>query len=671
MIRFLPYVNTRMGSDSTPRFSTGNTLPYTQLPHAMVGFVPQTDGGKGSWYYDPRSRIIEGIRLTHQPSPWIGDYGTFLFTPQADRLYTTAEGARSGFRPDEAQLGPDRLSVYFQRQRCALTLVPTERGGALTVSFDEMPGDLRALTVFPVKGENRFHADPTAHVLYGCTTGHGDDRAVDFKMYLACIFEADAVDWEKSGTFPCGAWGEGFHIMWRTAVGRMRIGVSYLSEEQALYNAHRETDGEDTETLGRQAAERWESILSRMEIVDAEEGRMRTFYSCLYRAFLFPHKAYEYDRETGVPVHYSPFDGGKKKGVRYTDNGFWDTYRTVYPLYALIAREEYAEILDGFVADWRDGGWLPRWTSIGEVGCMPGTLIDAVIADAAVKGIGRRTVWAEAFEGMLHHASNNGPEPRYGRNGAELYCKIGYVPCDKYRESVNLTLDAAYGDYCIARVAQVLGFEDLTERYDRRAQNYRKLFDGETGFMRGRTEKGEMASEFDPCSWGGDYTEGSAWQTTFAVPHDVEGLASLYGGREGFLKKLDALFDAKPLYRVGGYGQEIHEMTELAAQAFGQCAISNQPSFHIPFLYSLMGEREKASSLVRRMADTFSWERGYPGDEDNGSMSAWYIFACLGIYPVCPGMPGTKGYARTEMLVPGMRVCGQAWDPDRIEAWLR
>ena len=667
MMKYIPYVNIRMGTASVNRFSHGNTLPYTQLPWAMCGFMPQTDGNAGGWFFHADARAVEGIRLTHQPSPWINDYGTFLMTPQAGTraLYEHFSGGWSGYRPEETTFRPDLLSVRFLRQRCTFSLTPTERGGMFRLHYDMLKNI--GLTFYPLKGENGWRYDARTGVLYGWTNGHSQDKPVDFKMYIAVQFDPAHIDADASHAFTCGNLGQGYHLMLKNADITARLGTSYLSEAQALWNLNEDMGTKTFEEVQQAAEERWEEILHRIEI-EAEEDTMKTFYSCLYRTVLFPHKTYEHDMETGRVVHYSPFTGKKHDGVRYTDNGFWDTYRTVYPLYALMARDEYAEILDGFVADYRDGGWLPRWPSFGEVGCMPSTLIDAVIADAAVKGIGTKELWQEALNGMINHANHDGPEARYGRNGAEDYCRLGYMPRNKVHESVNLTLDAAYGDYCIARVAEVLGYDTaFIAEYDRRSKNYANLFDKETGFMRGRDEEGNMAPDFDPLRWGGEYTEGCAWQSTFAVPHDIPGLAELYGGVDRLTARLDELFAAKPEYTVDGYGFEIHEMTELAALDFGQCAISNQPSFHFPFLFSLLGDEAKSSKWVRALTEVFhATPTGYPGDEDNGTTSAWYIFAMLGIYPVCPGMPGTAGYAKTDMLVKSAKILGKTWVNNKI-----
>ena len=668
-MNLIPYVNIRMGTASHPRFSQGNTLPYTQLPWAMAGFMPQTDGNGGGWFFHSDHRCIEGIRLTHQPSPWIGDYGTFLMTPIAEKVFERYDGSWSGYRPQEATFRPDLLKVRFLRQRCDAELAPTERGAALRLHFDMLRN--HGLTFYPLKGQNRWEYDRETNTLFGFTDGHSQDKPKNFGMHIAVRFEEGAVNTDTSRAFDCMDLGQGFHVMLNEADVTCRLAISYISREQALQNLEQELLGRSFEEIQKQAEDIWEEYLHRIEIETDNEEQKRTFYSCLYRTALFPHKAYELDRD-GSPIHLSPFTGKVHPGVRYTDNGFWDTYRTVYPLYALIAKKEYAEMLEGFVADYREGGWLPRWPSFGEVGCMPSTLIDAVIADAAVKGIGSRELLETAFAGMLNHANQDAPENRYGRTGASLYLKYGYMPRELVHESVNLTLDSAYGDWCIARVAQVLGKDPaLVAEYDRRAKNYQNLFDKETGFMRGRDVHGTMREDFDPLCWGDEYTEGCAWQSTFAVPHDVDGLADLYGGREAMYRKLDELFATKPEYRITGYGYEIHEMTEMAAVDFGQCAISNQPSFHLPFLYAMLGQQEKANRWVRDLCTVFSSANGgYPGDEDNGTMSAWYIFAQLGIYPVCPGMPGNKGYALSEPLVSSAKILGKAWNHERIEEYI-
>lgn len=652
-MKYIPYVNIKMGTASHRRRSNGNTLPLVQMPLGMAAFSVQTEG-RSSWYFHPSHEFAEGVRLTHQPSPWINDYGTFLMTPQNDVVSDNAEGAWSGVRTKDSVYRPDYLRLTFLRSNATLELAPTERGGIVRLTF----GDDRQsyLSFLPVMGNYSYRFDADTSTLIGITDGHSGDKSVDFKMYFAVRFEKGCVDAEKTYEK-----GEGrsaaIHIALKEKRVVARIATSYISEEMALLALSRECESYTFDEIRERAENEWEEKLHRIEIEARDEEQMKIFYSCLYRVFLYPHKAYEIDKN-GRAVHYIPSSGGVGEGVRYTDNGFWDTARTVYPLFALIARDEFAEILEGFVCDYKECGWLPRWTSVGEVGCMPSTLIDCVIAEAAVNGIGSRELLSDALEGMLHHANNECEDRRYGRNGAISYLKLGYVPRDEQRESVNLTEDAAYGDWCIARVAHLLGRDDIVPEYMERSKNYKNIFDKESGFMRGRDKNGRMAEFFDPCSWGGEYTEGSAWQNSFFVPHDIEGLAELYGGKEALVAKLDELFETPPRYRVFGYGGEIHEMTEMALVDFGQCAISNQPSFHIPFMYSMLGEQEKTDRIVKRLVNEAftSSDDGYPGDEDNGTMSAWYIFATLGMYPICPG---SGKMAKCERLVRSARILGK------------
>lgn len=639
-------VNIKQGTKSSPRFSKGNTLPLVQRPFGMAAFVPQTDS-RGGWFYHPDSHYLEGVRLTHQPSPWIYDYGTFLMTPQNGVIVDNLARAWSGYKPEEAVLSPTYMKLHFLKTRCDFELVPTERGAVCRLDFHAEKESY--LSIFPVMGEYEYQIEPEKCRIVGSTTGHAQDIAEKFKMYFVLQFEAGDVNFEK--TYLAGENGTektALHICLNRQKVEYKLSTSYISEELAMLSMEREIGARSFGKILEENEALWEERLGRINAGFDDPEMEKTFYTCLWRTFLFPHKCYEYDEE-GRMVHYVPIDGSVKEGPRYTDNGFWDTYRTVYPLFTLIAEEDYAQMLEGFVGDYKECGWLPRWISIGEVGCMPSTLIDAVIAHAVVNGIGSRELWEDALEGMLKHANEKAPLPRFGRNGVEFYTEYGYVPREEYKESVNLTLDAAYGDWCIAVVAEVLGKKDLAEAYYKRSKNYVNLFDKETGFMRGKDKNGCMADNFDPVRWGGEYTEASAWQTTFAVPHDINGLAELMGGKDEICQKLDLLFDTHPYYSIEGYGREIHEMTEMAALDFGQCAINNQPSFHIPYIYACFGEEEKARYWVHRMArEAFSYkEDGFPGDDDNGTAAAWYIFACLGFYPFCPG---SKEFVKIEGL---------------------
>lgn len=674
-MKYIPFVNIKQGSASVHRFSHGNTLPLTQLPFGMAAFAPQTKSDS-SWFFHPADRCLEGVRLTHQPSPWIADYGSLIFMPQRNVMASRAGERWSGYRPEEAVLQPHYMKLRFLKSRCDFELAPTERGAAVRVRFDDASSvsaaDYNCLSLLPLCGETSLHYSAEYNTIFGTVTNCCDQNAVNFKMYFVIRFAPGQIEDVFVGDDNIVAAADEIrgenacmHLKLSGAALDGEIATSYIGFEQAVLNLQREFANKGFDDIKAEGERIWESYLSRVEIEARNEKQMRTFYSCMYRAFLFPHKCYELDHENS-PVHYCPSDGSVRKGVRYTDNGFWDTYRTVYPFFALVARDEYREMCEGFINDYRECGWLPRWPSIGERGCMPSTLLDAVLCDAAVKGILRGEPLEMALEGMLKHANVNSPNDDYGRSGAESYVRLGYVPLEAHKESVNLTLDAAYGDWCIARIAELLGREDLVKEYDRRARNYANLFDPDTGFMRARSENGSFRSNFDPYAWGLDYTEGSAWQNSFAVPHDIEGLAALYGGKDQLMKKIDDLFAAPPIYENAGYSGEIHEMTEMAAVDFGQCAISNQPSFHIPYIYAALGDVSKTSFWVEKISgELFSFaEDGFPGDEDNGSMALWYVFSSIGIYPFCPGK---NSFVRSKKLVKSVKILGKAFDADAYE----
>ena len=631
---YLDYVNIKQGSDSTWQFSRGNTLPLTQRPYGMAAFAPQSRGME-TWWYSPHARVAEGIRLTHQPSPWIGDYGTILFNPQYDVFQDKYYEAWTGLRPKDTVMRPEFLQLGFTCSRSVAQVVPCRRGGVARITFE---GDLaRSVSFYNMMGVGGFTLDAEAGELRGWTDGYKAGKAENFKMYVVMLPMGDWADWSASRS---GCEGEKLafaHVALKEAVrcAEFSMGISYIGYDFARRHAQENLDKTLEEVRAAAAAE-WEAHLGSIAI-EAEKAEMETFYSCMYRTGLFPQTAHELD-ETGKAVHFSPYLGTVEEGVRYIGHGFWDTYRTLLPMFALIHPELYRDMVVSALGDYREGGWLPRWIAPGEVGCMPSTLIDSFLAQAATAGISDRETLEAVLEAMLHHANNAAPEKRFGRTGIREYLELGYVPCDKFHQSVNLTQDFAFGDYCIAKVAQVLGKEELAKEYFARSKNYAHLLDSETCFMRAKDSEGRFKEGFDPLSWDEDYTESSAWQATFAVPHDLKGLAQCMGGEEKLLKQLDDLFAEPGMGRVGDRGFEIHEMTELNALDFGQCAMNNQPSFHIPFIYALFGQAEKTMYWVDRICnEEFSADiDGFPGDEDNGAMASWYVLSRLGLYPMCP-----------------------------------
>lgn len=632
-MRPIDYVYITQGTDSNRRFSNGNTLPLVTRPNALAMFAPQTFSDRGVWYYNPNDRSFEGIRLTHQMSPWVGDWAYFCFMPQTEKLYSSPFRRWSGFRPEDSVLTPFYLKYDLLRYRTRIELSPTDSGAILRITADESV-ETPVFSVLPFDFPTEITVRSEKNTIEGYTASYAHvPKSGKMKVYFVFSFD-------------CGIFGEmrdeekglkGVGVKVEKHQYTVRMATSYISVEQAYRNLERELANKDFERVVSEGEREWNSLLSRIEI-DASEDVKKTFYSCLYRAFVYPNKLYERD-ELGEAWHVVPESGEIKRGVSYTNNAFWDTYRTTYPFYAIVAPEKMNEIVEGFLNIYDDTGTLPKCLTPSDFNCMPGCLLEAVIADTVAKGLLSKENTERALKAMLVNANTTGKELN-GRKCVEEYEKLGYIPYDCCAESVNETLDCAYGDFCISVVAESLQEEDVYKKYRKRSENYKNLFDKKHLFMRAKDSQGNFREEvFDSYAWGGDYTEGCAWQSSLLVPHDYEGLAELYGGKEPFLNKLDELFDGKPLYSVGKYGFEIHEMTEMAAADLGQCAISNQPSFSFPYLYAYFGEKQKSRALLEKItSEYFSYKtNGFPGDEDNGSMSCWYMFAVMGLYPITPG----------------------------------
>jgi len=391
----------------------------------------------------------------------------------------------------------------------------------------------------------------------------------------------------------------------------------------------------DLTALQNVSAAQWNDYLSRITVTDHHPEVVQTFYTCMYRLFLFPQRFYELD-DQDQPLHYDTKDQTAKPGVLYTNNGFWDTSKTVYSLFSLLAPELLPKFLRGFLTSYQETGFLPRWLAPDERGMMPGNLVDSIIAESAKKGIAL-DLMPELLAAMRDSDSKPAANERYGRQGSDDYDQLGFIPADKYPESVNWTQDYSYSDYCIGQVADILNQPAVATKYWQQSKRYLNLLDTETGFLRPKNADGHFKTPFIADRWGSDYTEGSAWQNSYSAFHDINGLMTALGGPERFNAQLTELCNTRPSYHVGGYQMVIHEMAEMAGVDYGQLAISNQPSFHLPYLFGYTGHPEKTQVLVKQLRKLFNASAtGFPGDEDNGSMAGWFIFACLGFYPVCP-----------------------------------
>ncbi|WP_192987328.1 GH92 family glycosyl hydrolase [Carnobacterium mobile] len=632
----LEVIDTRQGTNNDRNFSNGNTLPYTGVPFGMNHYAVQT-ANEDSWFFNPYHRVFQGIRLSHQPSPWMGDFCPIVITPIAGNdCSNDILSYQSSYRPEESVFSPHYLKVKQLRYNIITELTPSERGCRMKVTYRS---EKQAGIVFHVPGKNSWlRLEPTTSTVSGFVNYAAGSHDPEFGMYFTIHFD-QVVDAEVSGLFETEE-GKQLIVYFEGAAHQTvqaSLATSFISQEQAQLNHNREiADSFEAQKLA--AEKMWNKYLGKITVSHKNQEYVKTFYTCLYRMFLFPQKFYELN-EAELPIHYDTTAKAVKPGYLYTNNGFWDTYKTVYPLYSIIAPGEYQEILAGILTSYNESGFLPKWLSPDERGMMPGTLVDAVIADAAVKGLLSKAEIAEFLEAMVKTATVTSGNSVYGRLGIVEYDQLGYVST-LVPESVNQTLDYAYSDFCISQTAALLeNQQETAEQFKRSSLNYRNLFDSETGFMRGKDSKGIFRADFSAERWGFDYTEGSAWQNSFGVYHNFQDLIDSYESETAFLNRLTELCNTSPSFEVGSYGFEIHEMSEVAAIDYGQLALSNQPSFHIPYLFNYVGKPASAQVVVKQLMTRLfnSGFEGFPGDEDNGSMSGWFVFSSMGFYPVTPG----------------------------------
>ena len=645
----IDYVNILQGTKSNKRYSNGNTLPFVQAPNGMAAFTIQTNGNDDPWFFHPEDNHIEGFRLSHQPSPWIKDYGQLLFMPQSGDVSIGNAKQSSSYNKKTSILKPNFMQVHLNKDRIEYSLVPTTRGCMQQIKFSKSDGHLIIRSYDENKKKTRINIDIANNIVTGFTSTSHSTTIDNFKEYFYLEFDNNILEDsfifdERNDKIINEKDYEDVKIgaiikfdLTKSKEVNLCFAISYISIEQAKLNYKRELQNKKNEELRSDSERVWEKELSKIEVKSDDDGKIKTFYSSMYRTLIFPRKFYEYDSENKI-VHFSPATGNIKEGYMYTDIGFWDVFRTLFPLMTITRSKEVEKMIEGFLNYYKESGWLPKWISPSERGAMPGTLVDSVLTDAITKKI---PVDKElAFEAMLKNATVFSDNELFGRLYLDEYLKHEYVT-NNHEENVNITQDYSYSDFCISQVAKILRNEDLYEKYSKMSMNYRKLVDIKYCLMRGKDELGNFTKEFDPLAWGGDYCEGSAYQNSWFVPHDIKGYANLVGGKEKFLAKIDELFNLSPDFNLGTYKKEIHEMTEMANADFGQCAISNQPSFHIPYLFAELGDKSKSNIYIKKILDEgFSHETdGFPGDEDNGSMAAWYILSSIGLYQFTPGIP--------------------------------
>lgn len=643
------------GTDSARNFSHGNEYPSIALPYPMNAWAPYTEPARDTFYYQYKKNKIRGIRQTHEPSPWMGDYGAFALMPVSGKLAVNENDRASVFRHETEVAQPCYYKVHLDTWGVTAEVTPTERAACMKFSFEKKTNSYVVLDVFPDSKKISFvQIIPEKNKIIGFATQNSGGVPDNFGSYFVVVFDQP---FKSYGVWPdqpqrgktrlegkhVGAWVE-FNTRRHHAVN-CKIASSWIGPEQAEWNLLHEIGKADFDTICHRAEDRWNSMLGRAVVRGGSEEQRKTFYTCLYRSLLFPEKFYETDSE-GKTIHYSPYDGHIHDGPLYTDSGFWDTFRAAHPLCNLLFPDVSAEIQQSLLNAYDESGWLPEWSSPGHRSIMIGENSFSLLADAWVKGI-RSFDPAKALEAMVHDANNEGPLPAVGRDGVKYYNSLGYVPYSsakdepKVREASAKTLEYAYDDFCAAKLAHAIGKDDIAQTFARRAMNYTNLFDTSIGFMRERKADGSWNEPFYPDQWGGGFTEGCSWHWTWCAFQDIPGLVKLMGGDKAFADKLNAVFDTEPTVRVGTYGAMIHEMTEMIAGDMGQYAHGNEPVHHMLYLYDYVGQPWRAQSRLRQ-AMTLLYQAtpdGYCGDEDTGQMSAWYVLSALGIYAVCPGDP--------------------------------
>lgn len=641
------FVNPLVGSDSNPELSTGNTYPAIAMPWGMNFWVPQTGKMGDGWQYTYSAKKIRGLKQTHQPSPWINDYGQFSLLPTVGKPVFDEAKRASWFSHKAEKATPYYYSVYLADYDVTAELCPTERAALMAFTFPKTDQANVVIDAFD-KG-SYIQVIPAERKVIGFSTRNSGGVPDNFRNYFVIEFDHDfdAFVSVKDGKLISASEQKGNHvgaiITFKTSQRgekiQARVASSFISSAQAMLNL-KELGQADMDQLKQQGRQRWNEVLGKIEVEDENIDHLRTFYSCLYRSVLFPRAFYEKDA-AGEIVHYSPYNGTIQKGYMFTDTGFWDTFRCLFPLLNLMYPSENVKIQEGLANTYKESGFLPEWASPGHRGCMVGNNSASVVADAylsGLRGYDMETLWQAVVHGTqaVHPQVNS-----TGRLGYEYYNKLGYVPYDvKINESVARTLEYAYDDWCIYQLGKALGKSAKELKpFAKRAMNYQKVFDKETKLMRGRLKDGKFMSPFNPLKWGDAFTEGNAWHYTWSVFHDPQGLIQLMGGKDAFNQMLDSVFILPPVFDNSYYGYTIHEIREMQVMDMGNYAHGNQPIQHAIYLYGYSGQPWKTQYWIRQVMDKLYTPApdGYCGDEDNGQTSAWYVFSAMGFYPVCPG----------------------------------
>ena len=641
------YVSPLVGTQSTFELSTGNTYPAIARPWGMNFWTPQTGKMGDGWQYVYTANKIRGFKQTHQPSPWINDYGQFVIMPVVGSPEFDQDKRASWFSHKGEVAKAYYYKVYLAEHDVVTELTPTDRAALFRFTFPE--NDHSYIVVDALDKGSYVKVIPEENKIIGYTTKNSGGVPDNFKNYFIIQFDKP---FTYKATFADGKLSEGNAeqqadhagavIGFKTKKGEIvhaKVASSFISYDQAAINM-KELGNDSFDTLVQKGKEAWNDVLSKIEVEGGNLDQYRTFYSCMYRSLLFPRKFYELDAN-GKVVHYSPYNGQVLPGYMYTDTGFWDTFRCLFPFLNLMFPSVNKEIQEGLINTYKESGFFPEWASPGHRGCMVGNNSASVLVDAYMKGVKVEDL-KTLYEGLIHGTENVHPKASStGRLGYEYYNELGYVPYDvNINENAARTLEYAYDDWCIYKLAKDLKRpKKEIDLFAKRAMNYKNLFDKETNLMRGKNKDGKFMAPFSPLKWGDAFTEGNSWHYSWSVFHDPQGLIDLMGGKDVFVQMLDSVFAVPPIFDDSYYGGVIHEIREMTVMNMGNYAHGNQPIQHMIYMYNYAGEPWKAQYWLRQVMNRMytPGPDGYCGDEDNGQTSAWYVFSALGFYPVCPG----------------------------------
>ncbi|MEZ7505394.1 GH92 family glycosyl hydrolase [Flavobacterium sp. Arc2] len=640
------YVNPLMGTQSAHNLSNGNTYPAIARPWGMNFWTPQTGKMGDGWIYTYTAEKIRGFKQTHQPSPWMNDYGQFSIMPVTGKLSFTEEDRASWFSHKSEIVKPYYYSVYLADYDVTTEITATERAAHFQFTFPENEQSSIVIDAFD-KG-SYVKILPKQHKIIGYTTRNSGGVPSNFKNYFVLVFDKPfETNYTWSGSVLERNKLEltddhvGAIVSFKTKKGEKinaRVASSFISFEQAELNLKRELANVPFEQTVAASKKEWNSVLGKVEVEGGSDDQLKTFYSCLYRTVCFPQKQYEIDSK-GEIVHYSPYNGKVLPGYMYAGTGFWDTFRALYPLLNLVYPSINKEMQEGLINDYKEGGFLPEWSSPGFRNVMVGNNSASVVSDAYIKGLRGYDI-NTLYEALLNGANNEGPMDAVGRKGVEYYNTLGYVPYDvQINENAARTLEYAYDDFAIWKLAKKLNRpKKEIKLFEKRMMNYKNVFNPSFGLMSGRNKDGSFPADFNPFKWGDAFTEGNSWHYSWSVFHDIHGLIGLMGGESKFTDKLDSVFTMPPVFDESYYGSVIHEIREMQIMNMGQYAHGNQPIQHMIYLYNYAGQPWKTQYWAREVMDRLYKPEpdGYCGDEDNGQTSAWYVFSAMGFYPVCP-----------------------------------